>query len=461
MLPADPTSSLPNEKLRASSKKVKGSSSAVRPSQQVQTGEDPRGLTSELLSARQAASRLGVKLSTLYAYVSRGQLTSMPGLRGPARVYRRSEVERLRARTSMRRVESQAGEPVLRANEPLLESSITWLEGGEPIYRGQPAVELARNEVSFERVAELLWTGDLPDGRTRWPGRTPASLQRAWRGSVPLDASPIGRLSAALPLIGLRDQGRHGCGSRELRQRARAIMIQSCSALARDWQAATLRRIDEQPSVAGRIALALGARPTPRNLRALNRVLVSLADFALMPSTLAVRIAAAMRADLYSCLCAGLAVLSGPRHGLGSERVWALIAEIRIPERTTQVVETRLRHGVEIPGFQRVSGFDSMGGLESSGLVSLLLETARELAPRSRTVRISDALIARMAEPTPTHPNLDLALVCIAGALRLDPARTPALLALGRIAGWTAHAMEQYAMEPAAVVRPPYRSGGG
>ena len=110
------------------------------------------------LGAAEAARLLGVKLPTLYAYVSRGLLRSLPGRSGRARRYLRSDVEALRERGPS--VRAAAG--ALRWGEPILESSITAMTPAGPAYRGRLATELARDGTSFEAVAELLWTGVLP-----------------------------------------------------------------------------------------------------------------------------------------------------------------------------------------------------------------------------------------------------------------------------------------------------------
>jgi citrate synthase len=73
------------------------------------------------IPAAEAARLLGVKLPTLYAYVSRGLLRSLPGRGGRARRYLRSDVEALRERGPS--VRAAAG--ALRWGEPILESSIT------------------------------------------------------------------------------------------------------------------------------------------------------------------------------------------------------------------------------------------------------------------------------------------------------------------------------------------------
>ena len=106
-----------------------------------------------LLNARQAADRLGIKLDTLYAYVSRGRLqsVSLPGSR--ERRYRVEDVEALLA--------TREGEKPVRSTEsealmPVFGSSICLIENGRLFYRGKDAIRLSE-EATLEEVATLLW----------------------------------------------------------------------------------------------------------------------------------------------------------------------------------------------------------------------------------------------------------------------------------------------------------------
>src|SRR5919112_6405056 len=89
----------------------------------------------ELLRGREAAARLGVKLDTLYAYVSRGLLRSVavPGSR--ERFYHADDIERFRA--------GRGGERGREALIPLIDSAICLIEDGCFFYRGHEAVRLA------------------------------------------------------------------------------------------------------------------------------------------------------------------------------------------------------------------------------------------------------------------------------------------------------------------------------
>src|SRR5215218_7268508 len=109
----------------------------------------------ELLRAREAAARLGVKLDTLYAYVSRGLLRSVavPGSR--ERHYRAEDIERFRGRSG--------GERGRETLIPVIDSAICLIEAGRFFYRGLDAVLLAET-ATLEQTAALLWReeGETP-----------------------------------------------------------------------------------------------------------------------------------------------------------------------------------------------------------------------------------------------------------------------------------------------------------
>ena len=77
------------------------------------------------IPAREAARFLGVKLATLYAYASRGLVGSVPTPGSRARMYLRSDVERLRAKSFARSGHGPVAASALRWGEPVLDSAIT------------------------------------------------------------------------------------------------------------------------------------------------------------------------------------------------------------------------------------------------------------------------------------------------------------------------------------------------
>src|SRR6478735_7299340 len=98
------------------------------------------------ISAADAARLLGVSRATLYAYVSRGFVRSQTSPRSPReRAYARDDVERLQRRTEERRAPDKAAARALQWGLPILESSITLIDGQRLYYRGLDATMLARS----------------------------------------------------------------------------------------------------------------------------------------------------------------------------------------------------------------------------------------------------------------------------------------------------------------------------
>src|SRR3984957_334067 len=128
-----------------------------------------------MMTANEAADQLGVKLGTLYAYVSRGWLKSYRRKVGRQALYKRSEVEALRGvGTPERGLRAHslpdASSWVTIAQAPtegsstgviVAESAVSSIAGGALSYRGYPIEELV-GRASFEEICLLLWNGERP-----------------------------------------------------------------------------------------------------------------------------------------------------------------------------------------------------------------------------------------------------------------------------------------------------------
>ncbi len=405
----------------------------------------------EALGAREAAALLGVKLPTLYAYVSRGLLRSRAGEGGRARVYARSEVEALRERAHGTRGAEAAG--ALRWGEPVLESSITAMTAEGPLYRGEAALDLAARDVPFETVAELLWTGVIPAATPRFEppavGPSLTHLSRVLPAGAPLSAWQ----TVTVAMLAPHDAGRFDTTRDAVLPRARALIRWLAAALAFGAEPARAAASLRAPTVAAAVAAALGVRADAAKLRSIDRMLVLLADHELNASTFAARVAASAQADPYACVLAGLATLSGPLHGGASDRVEALLAEVERPADAARVVHERERRGERVPGFGH--GFYREGDPRAR----LLLETARASGGRARGVRELEAVIATMAAHARPGPNVDTGAVALRCALGMPRGAVTGLFAVGRCAGWIAHVIEQY--ESGQLLRPRARFAPG
>ena len=386
------------------------------------------------MTADEAARLLGVKLPTLYAYVSRGLLRSLPGRSGRARRYLRGDVEALRVRGPSLRAAAGA----LRWGEPILESSITAMTPAGPAYRGRLATELARTGTSFEAVAELLWTGVLPASRPLWEQVPGPELE----GVLPLLSADAPHASVFPVLVAARaarDAGRFDTTPEGVLPRARGLIRLLAAGLALPRAPARAKRAARAASIAEVIAKAFSLDVQPGTLAAIDALLILLADHELNASTFAARVAASTHADVYAVVQAGLATLSGPLHGATSDRFEALLAEVSAPELAERAVQERARRGERVPGFGH-----TFYGAAGDARARMLLELAWERRTTPE-VSIANAVIGAMERANKPPPNVDSGAVVLRAALGMPAGAVAGLFAVGRAAGWVAHALEQVA----------------
>jgi citrate synthase len=263
---------------------------------------------SRYVGALEAARRLGVQRATLYAYVSRGLIRRRVAVDGRTSLYAVDDLERLVAR-----VRRRAGDSIPRPSiDVQIATSITALEDDGVRYRGHDVVTLART-ASFERVAELLWSGVLPDDVV-WPSPEPVDAALADRVALAVGGPPLPTLVAVSSALGAHRP-------------------------TDDAQTAARRLLGIVPTVLGetdtsansRLAWRLAACWQPDGVLALapvvDQALILLADHELATSTLAVRVAGSTWAPPYQAFAAGLAVIQGPLHAAAAELAYELLVD--------------------------------------------------------------------------------------------------------------------------------------
>ena len=390
----------------------------------------PRPPDRQTLSAAEAAARLGVRRTTLYTYVSRGWLRSLPGENRRQRRYLQSEVEALRARSEAGRGHRAVATGAIGWGHPVIDTAVGAITPEGPAYRGLPAAHWV--ERGFDATCAALWS-------------VPRLPQVELPEPLPLDPlpaaapSPIAQLLATTATLGLRWDA-------TLPPPVQATLLVRASALAlvppRRRAAAAART-----SLAGVVAVAVGC---PDQVAPIDAALVWCADHGLNASTFAARVAASTGAPLPAVVCAGLAALSGPRHGTASVAVHAFLDGVSAectdgwgPALATREVVARLQAEGRTP--------PSLGHpLYPRGdpRAADLLARARQLDPSPFVARV----VATLAEQGSPPPDLDFGLVALTRALELPRVAPQVLFAIGRMAGWLAHAEEERAR--GAVIRP-------
>lgn len=372
---------------------------------------------SEWILAEEAQARLSVRPQTLYAYVSRGRVQVKPDPRDPRRsLYRAADIAELRQRKSRSRKASDVAAGAISWGEPVLASAITTVAGGRLFYRGRDAVRLAETE-TLEAIGRLLRGGHG------------AALKRA-RHPAPPGASDLrGRVLLALAARAAIDPpalGRHPL----------ALAVEAASLM--DVVADAVAGQADDGAIHNRLALAWGQVPNGPGADLIRRCLVLTADHELNASTFAARVAASTGASLAACALAGLATLSGPRHGGATAAVRTFAAESR-QMGPHGAIASRLAEDRALPGFGHPLYPDG------DPRAAAILE---RFAPPPELRALKDAVrnIAGLA------PTIDFALVAACEALELPNDAPFGLFAVARCAGWIAHAVEQGQSD--ALIRP-------
>ena len=386
------------------------------------------------IGAADAAALLGVKRPTLYAYASRGLVRSV-SRGGRDRVYRRQDLERLRARSAARAGHAAVAAGALRWGEPVLDTALSSVASGDLHYRGRSAAALARSGARFETVAHWLWNGTWEAG-ARFPAVEPGIDLRAAARVISPRAHPVDRLLALAALLAATEAG--DVGPEDDASAARMVRrLVAFLAVGRDD--AAVHRALAARTVAEAVLIAAGARGGVAARRAVDCALVLMAEHELNASTFAARVAAGAGAELPACLVAALATLTGTGHGKSCDRVEALFDEAREPEDAARILRERRRRGDPVPAFGHP--------LYANGdpRTAPMLEAAEALAPRNLVVRKARAFVDTMALAGGEPPSIEVGLVAVAGALGMERGGGAALMALGRTAGWIAHVREQRA----------------
>lgn len=376
------------------------------------------------LSAAEAARLLNVSLPTLYSYVSRGLLASVSNGDARRKRYPQEDVLRLAARKNDARRGGQTAVAAMHWGLPVLETRISHIFDGRLLYRGCDATALAES-ATLETAAGLLWDDNAIDYFQQDAPVLPQELAGA------PDAPPLARAMLAMAMLASMP--------------ALADILKSGPALMRILAAALLQTAPSALPLHLQLAQAWHADAEQTEL--LRAALVLLADHELNASTFAVRCVASTGASLAAALMAGLAALSGDKHGGGSAAARRMLTQaLAAPDASAAIAAYYKTTAPEFAGFGHPLYPD--GDPRAAYLLGSLTTMAHEKPELAAIL----AVCAAAGELLDTRPNADLALAAMELAFGWPEGAALSVFALARSAGWIAHAAEQAAS--AALIRP-------
>lgn len=350
-------------------------------------------------------------------------------------------------------------------------SAICSITEGSLRYRGYEIEDLAAH-CSFEEVVYLLWHGDLPQSvRTLDSFRAeltagselPRAVARFVQGIGPTGAgaNPMSFLRTAVSTMSLFDpEEEHMSPAANLRKATRLVarMPTLVGGIANRLQNRDLGAADSRSGLAANFLQILHCQePKADMVKALDSAFVLHADHELNASTFAARVTAATLSDIYSAVTSALGALKGSLHGGASQSVLAMLEEIGSLADVEPWLERTLGAGQRVPGFgHRVY---RLGDPRASILKDGCRTLSRSAADVQR-LRVAERLEDLMRQRTGLLANVDFYSAPFYRLLGIPSEMFTAVFAMARMAGWTAHIMEQY--EDNRLIRPraAYRGAG-
>jgi citrate synthase len=323
---------------------------------------------------------------------------------------------------------------------------------GRLAYHGYDIEDLARH-ASFEEVAWLLWHGELPrsaelEGLRRElaaAAALPPALLKLLK-LLPATMHPMRVLQTAVALLGGLDPEAEDGSAEAARRKAVRLTAQVASLTA------AFHRVRQgQRPVSPRPGLPHGAnflymltkkRPRAVQVRAFDAALVLYAEHELNASTFTARVVASTLSDMHSAVSSAVGALKGPLHGGAGEAVMRVLQEIGAPDGAAAFATRALLDRRRLMGFgHRVY---KSGDPRAKILKSLAARACRQSGQAvyyETAVKLHEAV----QQEKGLLPNVDFYSAPLFAALGIPVDLFVPVIAVSRVAGWTAHLLEQYA----------------
>jgi citrate synthase len=341
-------------------------------------------------------------------------------------------------------------------------SSICYIDGKNGIlaYRGIDIHELADN-ATFEEVTHLLWHGKLPTREQlaefslqlarerKLDAQIISLLRQTPKHALPMDV--LRTIVSSLAFFDPEEKSNTKAANYQKSQRLFSQIAMIVAAYDRIRKGLPLIEPDRSLSHAGNFLLMLnGARPSETAVRALDISLILSADHEWNASTFAARVTAATLSDMHSAITSAIGTLKGPLHGGANEAVFKLLMEIDTNGADpVEFVKGMLAQKAKVPGFgHRVYTTEDPRATH-------LRRMSRDLgysSGQTKWFEYSKAIEEFINAEKKLNANVDFYSASTYHTLGIDVDLFTPIFAVSRIAGWTAHVMEQ--LDDNRLIRP-------
>ena len=322
---------------------------------------------------------------------------------------------------------------------------------GRLLYFGVDIHDLAAHS-TFEETVYLLWHGQLPKrqeleaitGELARNRALPSEVLRML-GELPKTAVPMEVLRTAISLLSMYDPD-DADSSREANVRKATRLVAQTPTVVAAIEAVRQGREPIAPRedlslAANFLYMLFGQEQDATAIHAMDVALILHADHELNASTFAGRVAAATLADIYSAVVAAICALKGPLHGGANEQVFKMLQAIGSPERAAPYIKEQLAAGKKIMGFgHRVYRTDDPRATHLRQLSQQLGEERGE----TKWYDISRQVEQTVQAEKGLYANVDFYSASTYHNMGIPTDLFTPVFAVSRMAGWTAHILEQY-----------------
>jgi citrate synthase len=315
--------------------------------------------------------------------------------------------------------------------------------GGRLIVRGFELEEIAGR--SFEAVIALLWDGLAPQQQTEEAIRIALGVARV--AAFELAGRLLPATDQLSPIEGLRLLLAAFADAEKIPHHVLAVAAVPVfvAALARRRQG--LAPVRPDPNLAHTedfLRMMRDAQPPAAHVRALETYLVTVADHGLNASTFAARVIASTRAGLFSAVVGALCAFKGPLHGGAPGPVLDMLDAIGEASNIRPWLTNALTHEVRLMGFgHRVYRVRD----PRADVLKATVLTLRGGENRVRFAEVVEAeALAILAKHKPGRrldTNVEFYTALLLEALAIPRDSFTNVFAVGRVAGWSAHILEQ------------------
>jgi citrate synthase len=323
---------------------------------------------------------------------------------------------------------------------------------GELIYCGYDINELA-GQVCFEEVCHLLWEGRLPNRAELESLQQELIAARPLPHAVvevlklmPAGAAPMHVLRTAVSMLGALDP-EADLNTPDLNRRRAAQLTAQLPVIV----AAFHRLRNRQPLVAPSptlntaanfLRMMSGEEPNAESVAVMDMALVLHAEHGFNASTFAARVTIATLSDMYSAITSAIGALKGPLHGGANEGVIRMLQEIGDESRVDDYVRAKLANKERIMGI----GHRVYKTLDPRAPhLKRLAERLTAKVGEPKWLRMSDRIAAIMKAEKNLEANVDFYSATVYYSLGIPTDLFTPVFGIARVAGWTAHVLEQLA----------------